>query len=93
MNTSTRREIAVAVMGGYSNYTDVHRELERWGLVARHVIRPSYRDSFRWLRHHINNDTLNPLLPLLFVFDTEESMLAYNMTAVHQGLQRLGLTF
>lgn len=85
-------ESAVAIMGGYSNYMDVHRELRRHGLIARHVIRPAYRESLRWLRYHILHEEMQALLPLLFVHDSGHTVLARSEEELRRELDVMGLT-
>lgn len=79
-------------MGGYSNYKDVHRELRRHGLTARHVIRPAYRESLRWLKYHIQHEDVRSLLPLLFVYDSDRTLLVRNEEQLREELAVMGLT-
>lgn len=91
VNTSINNDSVVAIMGGYSNYLDVQRELGRLGLHARHVIRPAYRESLRWLRYQIATDNVEALLPLMFVHDSGNTVLASNEEELRRELGQMGL--
>ncbi len=79
----------IAVLSPFVNYRDLRTSLRQQGLQAQHVIRPSYRESLRWLQDRLHDLQYRVGLPLLFLFGDGETAIAHDASSASAALERM----
>lgn len=89
MEISSTPSSAIAVLSPYVNYRDLRQSLQTVGMSAAHVIRPNYRESLRWLEARIDDLREKVSLPLLFIYEDGELMLAQDVSSAEAALEKM----